>query len=533
MESSYSYDSRRDSFATRDSFDSQSSRPTTIESESPNHSYVRMSPKPTVKVITQGPQMRGGHYPSSYQDDLSPNTATCARSSVETYASTNPSLEDFLDADEEDMYSSNIPPLPLYRHDVVEPDVQPASPHEFSKLFPSMDRLSIRHDEFTSDGNMNLRVDTTVQSTSRHRRPRAVQLFHLRMHDLERRDFSLRRYCRDSGREVCSSKRKYCAASSPSSIFKSSTSFPCSPSSPFSPQASNDKSRPTLTRSVTSAITRSFSSARPESKSKSKSKFSQLGKLNTSVSFHSMSDGSSNLGDDCSDFDGKSPRASSAAAATNVMKLDFSNYARIDIERKGKDSSKHYDFEWWGQKYSWRRATDKDTGIVSFHLVRQGQGAGVKVSSNKGGIQGAVAHIVPEARSQVQIAADEEAGGWIPPCHFWIDDWNVLNAKTDVADVIMATGLMALVDDCIKRRWRTPKIHRIPMPLSSRTWNVESPKVLLQRAFAFKAQNSTPKTGDATTRPVAVYEDDEDDDDEYYGPHSYRANRHRHPLSAY
>ncbi|KAI6595859.1 hypothetical protein MCOR12_006360 [Pyricularia oryzae] len=522
--SSYTHDSRRDSYSTRtrDSFDSWSSRPTTIES-SPQHSYVRMSPKPVIKVVTEQPQSRVGRRPSCYHDDLSPGTTTCARSSVETYASNNSSLDDILDDEEECGFYSSIPPLPIYCPEIVEEDVRPASPHEFSKLFPSMDRLSIRHDNFTSDGNMNLRVDTTVLSSGRHRRPRTVQLFHLRMHDLARRDFSLRRYCRDSGREVCSSKRKYSPPSSPAKSHKSPVSFP--PSLCSSPVTPSDKSKPTFTRSVTSAITRSFSSARPDSRSKRTLDQSSIGGSLNSV-FDSYDDNGS------SEFGVNSPTAA-AAAATNTIKLDFSNYARVEVERKGKSGSdsKRYEFEWWGNSYSWRRATDKDTGIVSFHLMRHGQGG--SKTSNKGQFEGAIAHIVPEARSPVQIAADEEAGGWIPPCHFWINDWSVIDAKTDVADIIIATGLMALVDDCIKQRWQTPKIHRIPLPLTSRTWDLEyvGPKAFLQRAFSFRTQNSTPKPVDeTTTRAVAVYEDDYDYDEDDNELRPYRANYHRHPV---
>jgi hypothetical protein len=109
-----------------------------------------------------------------------------------------------------DYQDSNISILPMYTCDVVEPNARPSSPQEFAKLFPSLNRLSIRHDEFTPDGNMSLRIDTVVTG----RRRTAIQLFHLRMYDLAKREFSLRRYCRDSGREVCNSKRLYAGPAS-------------------------------------------------------------------------------------------------------------------------------------------------------------------------------------------------------------------------------------------------------------------------------------------------------------------------------
>jgi hypothetical protein len=57
----------------------------------------------------------------------------------------------------------------------------------------------------------------------------------------------------------------------------------------------------------------------------------------------------------------------------------------------------------------------------------------------------------------------------------------------------MATGLMALVDDCIKERWQTKKVHRIPVPLTSKTVNLDldavSPKALMQHVFGRRDSN--------------------------------------------
>lgn len=55
----------------------------------------------------------------------------------------------------------------------------------------------------------------------------------------------------------------------------------------------------------------------------------------------------------------------------------------------------------------------------------------------------------------------------------------------------MATGLMALVDDCIKERWQPKKIHRIPVPLTSKTVNFEavSPKAFMQHVFGRRHSN--------------------------------------------
>ncbi|KAL1865419.1 hypothetical protein VTK73DRAFT_5263 [Phialemonium thermophilum] len=422
-------------------------------------------------------------YSSKPREDVCPGTSLYPRSSVETYASTTASDEDLSSTDREtpdafvDDEQSSIPPLPLYRHEPAEPNARPSTPQDFAKLFPSLNRFSIRHDEFTSDGNMNLRVDTVVMG----RRRTAIQLFHLRMYDLEKREFSLRRYCRDSGREVCNSKRKYIECPGPK------------------PAKENATSRPTLQRSVTSAIKTlgggghgKPSFARTNSGGSIFGPRSGAGRAGsvkrsaTATSYPSYDE------DDDNDNTGRRGNAASRLSLsdshnktkprrlvpTNTIKLEFSNYARVDVQRRGNSKNKRYEFEWWGHRYAWRRSVDKQLGLVSFHLVRDGHG------------NAPIAHIVPETRSPAQVLADEVAGGWVPPCFMWIADEKVLQAQTDVADVIMATGLIALVDNCIKERWQTKKTHRIPVPLTSKMVDM-APRALMQQVFGRRNSNES------------------------------------------
>ncbi|KAF3767972.1 hypothetical protein M406DRAFT_254393 [Cryphonectria parasitica EP155] len=394
-------------------------------------------------------------------EDLSPSTATVPRSSVDTYASTDSS-----DEDEEEVVALEregdlargrgcdyIPPLPSYYHEITEPNVLASTPREFAELYPSMDRLSIRHDDFTTDGNMNLRVDTMAAHNRRNGKRVAVQLFHLRMYDLAKREFSLRRYCRESGREVCNSKRREDHDVSLSS-----------------------NGRPTLQRSMSTAMKSlarphhmrrhnssggSSSLSNPAAAQGDSTKRPATSHSDTSVDAGSVSSWSSGGGDHHKQGQ---PRPSS-----NAIKLEFSNYARVDVERKGSNKKNtRYEFAWWGHKYMWKRVVEKHLeGVVSFHLIRDGQ-------------PNPVAHIVPETRSPNQVEDDERAGGWVPPCFMWINDHGVLDAATDVADVIMASGLMALVDDCIRERWQTKKSSRIPV-----LGEIEStgPRAFMHRVF--------------------------------------------------
>ncbi|KAK3939841.1 hypothetical protein QBC46DRAFT_139118 [Diplogelasinospora grovesii] len=471
-QSSSQTSSSRDSRSRRsnDSYASHSTTPTSLYT-SPHPSDVKTCSSGSYAYSNNDSKVQKGY---TYQDDVSPNTSLYPRSSVDSYASTTASSEDLdaMDLDESpmDYEYTNIPPLPEYRREVVEPNVRASTPQDFAKLFPSLNRLTIRHDEFTPDGNMNLRVDTVVTG----RRRTAIQLFHLRMYDLAKREFSLRRYCRDSGREVCNSKRKY---TEPGAKLQAD-------------------GRPKLQRSMSTAL-KTFG-ARPVFRRASSG---STARPDTS---YSSSDGDDELFNDKSNLsrlslDSRTGKAKSQRPMpTNTIKLEFSNYARVDVHRRGGKSNKRYEFEWWGHRYNWKRSVDKQMGLVSFHLVRDG---------NTGA---PVAHIVPETRSPSQVLADENAGGWVPPCFMWIADETIVDAVTDVADVIMATGLMALVDDCIKERWQTKKVHRIPVPLTSKTVNLESysPKSFMQHVFGRRHSNdhhSNPPSPLRFANPISAY----------------------------
>ncbi|KAK3324296.1 hypothetical protein B0T19DRAFT_227486 [Cercophora scortea] len=462
---------------SNDSYGSQSTTPTSVSS-SPRPSDLKASETSSGShAYSDAPKPKQG-YTYAYSDDVSPDTSLYPRDSVATYASTTASSQELdpMDGDESplDRDYNTIPPLPEYRREVVEPNVRSSTPQDFAKLFPSLNRLTIRHDEFTPDGNMNLRVDTVVTG----RRRTAIQLFHLRMYDLAKREFSLRRYSRDSGREVCNSKRKFIepAAVKP-----------------------RNEDRPTLKRSMTTAI-KTLGGGRPV-----------LRRANsTALSGHTRPDTSDSSCDDelFSDLsnlsrlslDSRIGKAKSQRPLpTNTIKLEFSNYARVDVHRRGGKNNKRYEFEWWGHRYSWKRSVDKQMGLVSFHLVRDGNA------------NAPVAHIVPETRSPSQVDADKNAGGWIPPCFMWIADPTIVDAVTDVADVIMATGLMALVDDSIKENWQTKKVHHIPVPfLASKAFNFEAPAPLsfMQHVFGRRHSNdyhSSPSSPLRLANPIPAY----------------------------
>lgn len=361
----YSERSTRSTASTRsdESQDSQSTAPTSLYS----------SPNPSIHQ--ERPVYSKQHY------DISPCTKHYPRSSAETYASTVESFEEL--CGESELCDPEYQ-VPEYR-EICDTNLRPSNPSDFADYFPTMKRLHICHDDTTSDGNMNLRVDV-------EERKEKIQLFHLRMQDLKKRDFSLRRYERASGREVCKSNRKY-----------------------QDPPAS--KRPATLSRSVSNAFA---TFKKPDFKRTNSALSTQSSKSHKGPKRQDSGYASSEDGDDFETFMKKSK---AIKVPTNTTKLEFSNYAQVEVKRRGTKSSKRYEFEYWGHHYTWKRVVKIDgTGKeVSFHLY-------------KGDLGPAVARIVPDLRDAAQVKIEARNGGWVPPCSMWIHDQSVLEALTDVAE---------------------------------------------------------------------------------------------------
>lgn len=340
---------------------SESTAPT-VYSRRPSLKYCETAALPYI----------GNPWAESRHDDVDP------RDSVETYVSTVAS-EDF----DEDVEPFDVPEYDDESRRKI--GAIPSTPPDFAEYFPSTRRLNIRHDDATWDGNMNLRVDTEIRGSEGHRAD--LTLFHLRMHDLKNREFSLRRYCRDSGREVCHSSRKY---TKPATV-----------------------RRPGLQRSMSNALS-TF-------RSKSENKMTTTMSLKRSDSgYDSCSDDETNA-DACSQ---SSNSHSTLSLPTNTIRLEFSNYAHVDVKRRGAKSSKRYEYEYWGTSYAWKRTVTRRGRFreVSFQLVD------TKTSN-------ILAHIVPAALTEAESCEEDAKGGWVPPCSLWISDERILHGFwPDVAE---------------------------------------------------------------------------------------------------
>ena len=361
--------SRRDSNTSSEysdrSYHSRSTAPTTY------------SDRPSLKHYeTDLSQYRNGRdreWEQSFYKESGPRT------SVETYASTVPSE---IDLEDDVLYEE---PPPEFYYEPTVPSAFPTTPPEFAEYFPSTRRLCIRHDD-TIDGNMNLRIDTETQSAGGRRVD--LTLFHLRMHDLKSRDFSLRRYCRNSGREVCHSSRKYTKPAS--------------------------ERRPGLQRSVSNVL----GSLMFKSESRT---FTKSSLKRTDSGYDSMDEDGDGFESSSESF--RSTNPNNLPIPTNPTLLEFSNYAHIDLKRRGAKSSKRYEFEYWGTSYVWRRIVKKN-GIsreISYHLYDAESAL-------------PIAHIVPNPMTPSEAAEEEAKGGWVPPSSMWISEPRIFSGITDVAE---------------------------------------------------------------------------------------------------
>ncbi|KAF2455131.1 hypothetical protein BDY21DRAFT_290160 [Lineolata rhizophorae] len=395
--------------------------------------YLTKTVEPPAYLCRQDPYAYE-RYPR--YEDRAPPSRHQPDASADTYESTVPSDDEELD----DGYPDYGLPDDMSNLRLA-PQAEAATPKAFGELFPSSRPISIRHDDTTMDGNMNLRLDTEVIS------PRGdsnwVTLFHLRMHDLKDRDFSFRRYCRDSGREVCNSRRKY---------KNEQKHTQTEPSADFD--------------SEEESLTTAFASLR-----RNNTDPLDGSQLNRQDSGYGSVRGSSD--------EQQRPRTATrtytdlppAREPTNTIKLEFSNYAHVNVKRHGKANHKHYDFEYWGIHYSWRRILPKDSHVQhpSWSLTR--------VNSDR-----PLAHIVPASLTPSETAEETCKGGWVPPSTFWISDPAVINnGMKDLSDVLLAAGLIAMVDDTIKTRFHSKWHTQLVLPLSRNS------------SFKIPVDNMTPK----------------------------------------
>lgn len=439
MRNAYEHDTQGHRYRSQDSNSDRSYRSESNNSYSaPPTSYSGSSRVPPV-VHHQKPAARAEDNQRQYISDA-------PRCSSPT--PTNENAASFVDSDEED--EDDVPEYdpPEYTRERYEPSAIPARPADFSELFPSHRRLNIRHDDSTPDGNMNLRVDTEVKI---HGRKCDMTLFHLRMHDLRNREFSLRRYCRDSGREVCHSIRKH--------------------------QRAEVERRPGIQRSLSNAL----HSMRPKLEQRSSTG------PPTTLKRHDSGYGSMHSSDE-----EYRPRSSGADVKTqeqplsNTIKLEFSNYAQMDVNLS-KDK-KRYEFDYWNGSYAWKRVMQKGSDEVSFHLIDK------KQSSKK-----ILAYIRPIPLTDLEAADERDNGGWIPQCMMWIADEGVINASKDVSDAIVAAGLIALADDSIRARFHREESKLLLIPLSKLSLDVEyvGPTRLINEMFNRKDSKRSSGSGHA------------------------------------
>ncbi|KAF3921679.1 hypothetical protein ABW21_db0201573 [Orbilia brochopaga] len=385
--------------------------------------------------------------------------------SVDTY-STSPTAsydDDEMIADErraaaQYAYHHHNAPLPEPKY-----HAKPSSPPLFAHLFPSTRRLTIKHDD-SSDGNMNLSVDTNMSHSSEP--PRWITLFHMKMNNLKNRDMILRRYGRDCGREVVNFRRKY--------------------SKPANTRPKLERSRSKLMSSLMGK------SSEPKDRS-----------ITRQDSGYESADDDDD--EDLSDVERKDNHSSPtptpdpaiySGIPTNTTLLEFSNYAHVDLKRRGSKGSKRYEFEYWGKAYAWKRKITVygQEESCSYYLVN--------IATNN-----IIAHIRPDNLSPSEVAEEKAKGGFVPPSTMWLcdDTDDSVVSSCDVADVVVATGVYALVDDSIKRKFsRHKKVVQLVLPTmrgNTVKMNMEyvGPKRLIDQVF--NRPSSSPRKNSGLSAP--------------------------------
>ena len=310
-------------------------------------------------------------------------------SSISSSVSTRSSVEDFL------VPKYDEPSSTQHFNDVANEKIQQSTPQSYAQWFPSSETLFVRHGDEAVDGNMCLSV---VTATDQGIGP-LLQLFYLRMHDLKNREFSLLRYGRDSGREVCHTHQIYKKAPGARSRFR---------------------------RSISGSVNNIRSFSRRSSRSSQMSaQSSQSG--NESANYYSESalgEGSeveahTNVSSPQPANDDGSPKPS------NKIRLEFANYAHVTVSRKGIGARKSYDFQYWGTKYQWKR-------------LNKSQSSGRKRSYNlyRGLSDLVVAHIAMQDLNPAHSRDRETSGAWVPPIWMRITDPSILSSEnsTDIPE---------------------------------------------------------------------------------------------------
>lgn len=215
-----------------------------------------------------------------------------------------------------------------YAREPFEQRAVASTPAQFAQHFPSKEPLFIKHDASAPDGDMNLRVD--CRSSHGHR----ITLFHARIYDQRDRDVSIRRYGRDCGREVAHAKRKF-------------------------EKPAAKKQRPALTKAFTSFRGKTLDQQR------------EIRHLERQDS------GYSTASDEDSEVDeiNFSSSTGKPSKATNIVNLEFANYAHVDLTRKGGKQHKKYEFEYWGRSYAWKRTLPSSSDdSASYNLINNSTG---------------------------------------------------------------------------------------------------------------------------------------------------------------
>jgi hypothetical protein len=175
---------------------------------------------------------------------------------------------------------------------------------------------------------MNLRIETEVEEGGD---TVPLTLFHVRMHDLKSREFSIRRYERSSGRDVCQTRHRYkknerAKLTSDDELVTWTAKKIGNARTGRHQMAFNDALTTSRAYSSSHRRTSSVESIRPRTST-------------SSLKSVPENPNSNNEGDDIDDPETSSKRPE-AQISTNTTKIEFSNYAQVEVSRRGTKETK-------------------------------------------------------------------------------------------------------------------------------------------------------------------------------------------------
>ncbi|KAJ4348758.1 uncharacterized protein N0V89_010136 [Didymosphaeria variabile] len=306
-------------------------------------------------------------------------------------------------------FTFSMPVRPARRDHNTMPsrdNVCPSTEHTYAKHFPTDQSIFITHQDEVVDGDMKLEMCIHLPALTTFL---YLRLFYLTIKSLRERKFSFRRHGW-TGREICRS------GLSRGPDHKAARKEHHSSTSLFSRKLDRFQERTKTSYGSMQQLARnSVQSFRNSRRSFSSSRGS-ASSLSSTFSASSLEPY-----DDKEDIIERVEEVVAEQTSRKIIQLDFTNYARVVLQRSGRARAKRYTFSYWGHNYQWKRRIYLRQKPVSecyghsFYLYRED-------------LNDAIAQIEPILDAVVVNI------GWVPPCELRFTDSKLLRGNHELSE---------------------------------------------------------------------------------------------------